>query len=286
MAAAQEPSKKYDQDFFLDLAAKGKDAWNAWRPDPANKDVRVTFKGVDFSEPPRDQIDFSGFEFGDYTDFSACKWRGIWVNDRNSTAHTPGRARFTDAAFGTEAKFTETAFGDCADFSRAAFGEDADFSRAAFGENADFAFAAFDALASFFGAAFGHSADFTGTAFGAITGFINATFERDAEFIGATFGMGTSFGRAVFDGIADFTGAAFGGWPPNMGGLVGRLDVFEETHFKGFAIFIGKSTQHLRRDLQYPHGTDKEAIIELEQRHEKLSLEDGTGPDRFLYQRH
>jgi hypothetical protein len=48
---AEQP--KYDQAFFLALAAKGKDAWNAWRRDPANKDVRVTFAGIDFSEAPR-----------------------------------------------------------------------------------------------------------------------------------------------------------------------------------------------------------------------------------------
>ena len=60
---AEKP--KYDQAFFLALAAKGKDAWNAWRRDPANKDIHVTFAGIDFSEAPRDEIDFSGFEFGD-----------------------------------------------------------------------------------------------------------------------------------------------------------------------------------------------------------------------------
>jgi hypothetical protein len=43
---AEEPSKA----FFLALAAKGKDAWNAWRRDPINKYVRVTFAGIDFSE--------------------------------------------------------------------------------------------------------------------------------------------------------------------------------------------------------------------------------------------
>ena len=36
---------KYDQAFFLALAAKGEDEWNKWRRDPANKDVRVTFAG-------------------------------------------------------------------------------------------------------------------------------------------------------------------------------------------------------------------------------------------------
>ena len=57
---AEKP--KYDQAFFLDLAAKGKDAWNAWR-DTANKDVPVTFAGVDFSKAP----------FGNGAVFSLCK---------------------------------------------------------------------------------------------------------------------------------------------------------------------------------------------------------------------
>jgi hypothetical protein len=48
----------YDQTFFLDLAAKGKDEWNKWRRDPANKDVRVTFVGPFLVG---DQIDFAGF---------------------------------------------------------------------------------------------------------------------------------------------------------------------------------------------------------------------------------
>jgi hypothetical protein len=46
---------KYNQDFFLALAAKGKDAWNAWRR-PANEMVPVTFAGIDFSEAPMDKI--------------------------------------------------------------------------------------------------------------------------------------------------------------------------------------------------------------------------------------
>jgi hypothetical protein len=48
-AAAEAQSGIYDQAFFLALAAKGKDAWNAWRRDPINKYVRVTFAGIDFS---------------------------------------------------------------------------------------------------------------------------------------------------------------------------------------------------------------------------------------------
>jgi hypothetical protein len=72
---AEKPT--YDQAFFLALAAKGKDAWNAWRRDPANKDVRVTYAGIDFSEAPKDEIDFSWFEFGDNADFSRCRWRAL-----------------------------------------------------------------------------------------------------------------------------------------------------------------------------------------------------------------
>lgn len=58
---AEAQSQKYDQAFFLDLAAKGKDAWNAWRRDPASKDVHVTFAGIDFSEALKDQITTAGY---------------------------------------------------------------------------------------------------------------------------------------------------------------------------------------------------------------------------------
>jgi hypothetical protein len=86
----------YDQAFFLDLAAKGKDEWNKWRHDPANKDVYVTFQGVDFSRAPRDQINFEGFEFGHSVNFSDCKWRGPEYRDVKfgSKAFHPGRAFF------------------------------------------------------------------------------------------------------------------------------------------------------------------------------------------------
>jgi hypothetical protein len=59
-ASADDPSKKYDQNFFLDLAAKGKDTWNAWRRDPANEMVPVTFAGIDFSEAPEGRDRFLG----------------------------------------------------------------------------------------------------------------------------------------------------------------------------------------------------------------------------------
>jgi hypothetical protein len=132
---AEEPSKKHDQAFFLDRAAKGKDAWNAWRRDPANKDVRVTFEGVDFSEAPKDQIDFSGFKFGHHANFSKCKWRGAeWrESEDNRETFTIGGACFTSATFGHGARFYSSAFGSGADFSGAKFDHGASFPNAVFG---------------------------------------------------------------------------------------------------------------------------------------------------------
>jgi uncharacterized protein YjbI with pentapeptide repeats len=106
--------EKYDQAFFLALATKGKDAWNAWRRGSANKDVYVTFEGVDFSEAPKDRIDFSGFEFGHHANFSKCKWRGAeWREcEDNRETFTFGRACFTSATFGHGARFNSSAFGN------------------------------------------------------------------------------------------------------------------------------------------------------------------------------
>jgi hypothetical protein len=36
---------KCDQDFFIALALRGKDAWNAWRRDPTNAKLPVTVAG-------------------------------------------------------------------------------------------------------------------------------------------------------------------------------------------------------------------------------------------------
>ena len=95
----------YDQAFFHALAAKGKEAWNAWRRDSANEEVHVTFAGIDFSEHPNDKIDFSGFEFGDNANFSGCKWRGgEWEDGRAlvqilERGHIARKGAFRERAF-------------------------------------------------------------------------------------------------------------------------------------------------------------------------------------------
>jgi hypothetical protein len=101
--SAEEQANEHVKYFFLDLAAKGKDAWNSWCR--ANKDVHVTFAGVDFSVAPKDQINFSGFEFGNEADFSGCKWRGVEFDGEIPIGFKPGHAWFTSAIFGHKAHF-------------------------------------------------------------------------------------------------------------------------------------------------------------------------------------
>ena len=229
---AKNPPEKYNQAFFLDLAAKGKDTWNAWQHDPGNKDVSVTFTGIDFSEAPRDKIDFSGFEFRDPADFSQCKWRGVEeeVNE-DPEAFFPGRACFANAAFGDRADFTG------ADFSNEAY-----FVGAAFGLNASFDDACFKNLLDFTGSSKeqwrrniqvradkvdekGHEELWkrwnSGPDRFLTISFARARFDGDAGFFGRTFQMDANFTDArfyqppVFDGAdhvdrIDFTGAYIG----------------------------------------------------------------------------
>jgi uncharacterized protein YjbI with pentapeptide repeats len=209
---AEALSKKYDQAFFLALAAKGKDASNAWRRDPANKDRRVTFAGIDFREAPRDGIDFSGFEFGDNANFSACKWQGVeWAEvQKDPKAFVPGRACFIGAVFGARANFT-----------RAILGNQASFVHANFGEYANFVDARFFSGANVAEADFGSGANFTGTVFGEQARFAASTFGKEAKFDKTHFKgsvafneprcrfLNVSFADARFDGEANFSGCAF-----------------------------------------------------------------------------
>jgi hypothetical protein len=165
----------YDQVFFLALAAKGKDVWNAWRRDPANVNVEVTFAGVDFSKEPNDRIDFSGFEFGDFPTFAGCMWRSLgWREvERDPKAFKRGRASFVGATFGSQAFFAGVVFGNYANFAGAVFGFQAIFNGASFGS-----------FATFEGASFGESTSFTMIAFGQDPRFDSAHFKGNVTFGG------------------------------------------------------------------------------------------------------
>jgi hypothetical protein len=174
--------EKYDEHvkaFFLDLARQGKVGWNKWRQ--KNKDVRVTFAGINFSEAPGNEIDFSGFEFGDYADFSGCAWPGA-VGSKSSEVFQPGRACFAYAAFGHEARFDGATFGDGAFFYGVAFDSQASFTRTTFGDGAIFNVAAFGAQATFTRTTFGDGAIFNVAAFGAQATFDGAAFGDEASF--------------------------------------------------------------------------------------------------------
>jgi hypothetical protein len=246
--------QKYDQEFFIAIALKGKDAWNAWRRDPANNDVSVIFAGIDFSEAPRDRIDFSGFEFGDLADFWRCKWRGATWAEMQQVPHDEafarGRARFTSAAFGNDVRF-----------AAANFGKNACFDDATFGNNAYFIGTNFDDVCAFNRAIFGHRADFKYAAFGYFADFTSAAFGRGARFNSATFGGG-----------ADFSGAAFGGGAN-----------FDEAFFKSWVEFTGKSKEQLRGELAAKMNVmDAGARTALESRHVASWVHYDSGPDRFL----
>ncbi|MGA3340723.1 MAG: pentapeptide repeat-containing protein [Methylocella sp.] len=197
---AENPSKK-----FLDLAAKGKHEWNKWRH--ANEDEPVNFADVDFSKAPNDQINFSGFEFGDDADFSRCKWRDIPGLEAPAD-FKPGRASFAGAVFGSGANFTGAVFPNWADFTSTTFGL-----------RADFTFVVFDWWANFTSAYFGDLVLFTGATFGWKANFTGAAFDNVADFTGAAFNSGANFEGAVFKGYVSFKGTSGAQWTESFHNL-------------------------------------------------------------------
>jgi hypothetical protein len=244
---AEAQSNEHVKAFFLDLAPKGKDAWNTWRRDLPNEDVRVTFAGIDFSEAPRDQINFAGFEFGDLADFAHCKWRGaklvkiseVFEEVLDPNLHKPGRVSFTGAAFGHSANFAGATFSANACFAGAAFGWEVNFTGAGLGSNANFTTAIFDLRANFTRTAFSHR----------------------AAFIRATFGHDAFFTDAVFEDEA----------------------YFDQTNFKGTVEFTGYSEEKWTRHVEaYLRRTPEEKLMAVIQRNKESWARLGCGPDRFL----
>jgi hypothetical protein len=263
----------YDQNFFLALAAQGKNAWNEWRRDPANNDVRVTFARIDFSGPPRDQIDFSGFEFGDHADFLHCRWRG--TNARRPAAlnarhrvmprkvaprtFRAGAARFTGAIFGIGTNFNGAAFGDAASFNDATF-KDVDFAGASFGAKANFSGKTeFKGDVLFIWATFGSASNFAGASFGGT-----------AKFTGAAFGDEVNFTRVAFSSGVEFNGAAFG-WGAD----------FNQTHFKSYVAFTGMSEQAWTNEFELQPGMSEEDRAAVKIQHKEIRKRYDAGPDCF-----
>lgn len=196
LAEMDAKSPKYDQEFFLRLArpdadtdearAAARERWNAWRRDPTNKDVPVTFAGVDFRHCDNAWISFESFKFGDGARFD----RAMFEDGAN----------FRYAIFGNNASFCSAKFGDIANFANARFGRQARFDSATFGDMVHFDRANFEFLASFKDVRFGDRSQFG-----------RATFEAAAQFDDATFGGWATFDRATFNGEASFRATLFQG---------------------------------------------------------------------------
>jgi uncharacterized protein YjbI with pentapeptide repeats len=114
---AENPSK-----FFLELALQGKEKWNEWRRDPANKVVRVNFAGIDFSQA-RKALEKRHMESG------------------SRPANFLGMS-FVRARFYGDASFLGRSFQISTDFTNARFYRDASFSLRPL-ESADFTLARF-----------------------------------------------------------------------------------------------------------------------------------------------
>jgi hypothetical protein len=278
-----DEAPKYYQDFFLDLALKGKDAWNKWRRDPANESERVTFQGIDFSESPRDRIDFSGFEFGNNAIFSGCTWRGVDQKETYSKAFAPGLAFFVGTTFGNFTNFSGAAFGDRANFNGATFGRLTKFRSAIFGGQAKFAPAIFGDGADFTGATFGLWADFMRATFGDRAQFTSATFGNEAKFTGVIFGNFANFEDAVFGDNAFFHDATFADTTNFEGTAFGWETSFAGATFRGDVEFKGKTETESRKDFELRVRDVTESVRgALKKRHEESWTGSGSGPDRFL----
>jgi hypothetical protein len=237
-ASAEEQANEHVKDYFLALAAKGKDVWNAWRCDPANNNVAVNFAGIDFSEAPRDQINFEGFDFGGHANFSGCKWRGVTSEEkrrRSAVVFTPGRAFFLGAAFGDHADFTSAVVGERASFNGATFGNRPTFSRATFSRSADFTGAKFGKWASFTGAAFGDQANFNRTHFKGQVYFAGMSTDEWASDIARTHGKDTETFTALKQRHEE-------SWDRYRSGPGCFLSIsFKKARIDGQAIFSGRS---------------------------------------------
>jgi uncharacterized protein YjbI with pentapeptide repeats len=150
----------YEQEFFLALAARGKNAWNRWRSQHRN--VAVTFEGIDFTDAANADINFCGYVFGNNCNFSGTIFgNGPW----HFEPFVPGMPNFRQSQFGDDATFAGAFFGDRAFFLESVFGDRADFRAATFGDFSLAAVAKFKGSADFSGAIFGPQVKFSETTF-------------------------------------------------------------------------------------------------------------------------
>ena len=195
----------YDQEFFLALARRGKNAWNRWREENGRMEgkqyVSANFEGVDFRQRENEEIDFMDFVFGDGANFHACQFGDGYNRERRAdSGFVPGMARFSGATFGSGVNFSGAVFGNLANFTQAQFGGRANFSCSTFA-----------GVGQFFNASFGSMVNFSNAEIMGSGIFLGVIFEDEVDFSGTTFGDAI-FVRALFRGIVNLRGRSVDEW--------------------------------------------------------------------------
>jgi uncharacterized protein YjbI with pentapeptide repeats len=192
----------YDQQFFLSLARRGRDAWNKWQDE--NPGVRVIFEEVDFREPANATINFSGFNFGG-SGHGGANLSGAIFGDWTD---------LSGAAFSYATNLSGAVFGYGTNLSCATFRGVTNFPRATFGDHVDLSGVAFEYGPNFSGATFGSEANLSGATFGSAVAakFTKATFGNGANLSGASFGNEADFSDAIFEGSVDLSAQSKDDW--------------------------------------------------------------------------
>lgn len=191
----------------LALAKLGKDVWNAWHQKYPAYSIdtdkgtvwknKTNFSGVNFDAINKDSkngiqlaIDFSGFKFREYADFS----NAIFSN----------RTIFNGAQFDGYVSFKNAIFEEKSYFDNVYFKGLVDFHEVMFKGKSIFRGARFDDISNFCGTQFLSDANFTGAQFYKNTLFVESKFLKEVSFKGAQFGA-----LATFDGVSFHSDANF-----------------------------------------------------------------------------
>jgi len=169
----------------LSLARCGSTLWNIWRE--ANPSLPIghgidysniaDFSNIDFTH---EQIDFSGFKFGDGAKFNFCKWE-----------------RYAD--------FFQAEWGDNCEFIGTVWGKRSFFSLAKWGDNCTFEGSFWDHDAIFECAIFGNNINMSNTYWGERIFFNGSKFGNNLNLNLSTWREDVSFSSTGISGLSNIT---------------------------------------------------------------------------------
>ena len=190
---------------WLELAALGRDAWNAWANEelkkPLDQRSRVDLVGQQISHS-----DFSGFVFPGIVSFGRAAFKGHAFFSR---AHFVGGVDLDDAQFDGDATFQGTKFSATASFHSCAFRSAVGFTWAEFDGPAFFNASDIVGLAHFNDVRFAERVEFSAVRFHHSAIFSKTTFLSDVRFVNTTFSSAADFEGVTFAQLAHFDAARF-----------------------------------------------------------------------------